>query len=58
MDPKVASFRVVGLCAAPFTPFTASGDLDAAAIAAHVDELVAQGVKYAFGESTCGDTAT
>ncbi len=37
MDPEVAKFRVVGLCAAPFQPFTEDGvGLDTASIAAHV----------------------
>jgi len=49
MDPEVAKFKVTGLCAAPFQPFTDSGDVDLPAIPHHVDELVRQGVRYAFG---------
>jgi dihydrodipicolinate synthase/N-acetylneuraminate lyase len=49
MDPEVAKFKVTGLCAAPFQPFTATGDIDLEAIPHHVDELVRQGVRYAFG---------
>lgn len=37
-------FRVVGLCSAPFTAFNEDGSLDLPSVAAHVDELVRQGV--------------
>jgi N-acetylneuraminate lyase len=51
-------FRVVGLCAAPFTPFHADGSLDLPSVQAHVDELVRQGVGYAFVAGTTGEGVT
>lgn len=55
MDPKVAAFRIDGLCAAPFTPCTAEGGVNHAAVAEHVAELVRQGVRYAFVAGTTGE---
>lgn len=49
------AYRVTGLCAAPFTPFNTDGSLDLPSVAAHVDELVRQGVKYAFVAGTTGE---
>jgi dihydrodipicolinate synthase/N-acetylneuraminate lyase len=34
-----ASFRVIGLCAAPFTPFQADGAVDYESIDLHVRDL-------------------
>ena len=53
-----SDFRVVGLCAAPFTPFNADGSLDKPSVAAHVAELLRQGVKYAFVAGTTGEGVT
>lgn len=53
-----APFKVIGLCAAPFTPFTESRALDLPSIAAHVEELLAQGVLYAFVAGTTGEGVT
>lgn len=54
---SIDSFRVIGLCAAPFTPFKneegACPAVDFAAIETYASELVRQGVKYAF---VCGST--
>lgn len=51
-------FRIVGLCAAPFTPFNEDGSLDLPSVVKHVDELVAQGVGYAFVAGTTGEGLT
>ena len=51
----ISDFRVEGLCAAPFTPFNADGSVDLPSIAAHVAELVAQGVRWAFVAGTTGE---
>lgn len=55
MDQAVFDFRVVGLCAAPYTPFHADGSIDWDSVQAHADELVKQGVKYAFVNGTTGE---
>ena len=52
------TFAVRGLCAAPFTPFTASGELDLPSIPLHVAELVRQSVPYAFVCGTTGEGVT
>lgn len=58
----VDAFRVTGLCAAPFTPFVDElGPCPAVAfdsIAAHVEELLRQGVHYAFVCGTTGEGVT
>ena len=62
-------FRIRGLCAAPFTPFVdGSGSsstpadhvnrVDHKSIALHVEELLRQGVKYAFVCGTTGEGVT
>lgn len=56
MDPRVAEFRVVGLCAAPFASFDAEGGLHLGGIAAQVDELVKGGVVAAFVNGTTGES--
>jgi N-acetylneuraminate lyase len=53
MDPKIASFRITGLCAANFQAFTPSGAIDTSAVAAHAANLRSQGVSSVF---TCGTT--
>lgn len=59
MDPKIAAFRVEGLCAAHFQPFSAPDGtgvaaVDHAPVARHVEELVRQKVSAVF---VCGTTA-
>ena len=55
MDPTVAQFSIKGLCAAPFTPFMASGEVDYEAVERHATELVAQGVTSLFVNGTTGE---
>ena len=53
-----APFTVSGLCAAPFTPFLPSGEVDVESIPLHVAELQRQGVPYAFVCGTTGEGVT
>jgi hypothetical protein len=55
--PSVAEFKVRGVCAATFTQFTESGELDLANIAPYIAELKRGSVKYVFGEC-CARGAT
>jgi len=58
MDPAISAFRVEGLCAAHFQPFSATPDgvgaVDHAPVPRHVEELVRQRVAAVF---VCGTTA-
>lgn len=55
MDAAISKFRITGLCAAPFTPFSSAGNIDVPALSPYIEELVAQGVKYAFVNGTTGE---
>lgn len=56
--PSIKDFKVVGLCAAPFAAFAADGSPDLPAIGEHIEELLRQGVKYAFVNGTTGEGVT
>jgi N-acetylneuraminate lyase len=58
MDPATSSFKIVGLCAAPFTPMTPTGSVCYESIAKHVEECVAQGVTTVFVNGTTGEGYT
>jgi hypothetical protein len=57
-DATKAPFRVRGLCAAVYTPFTSDGrTVTLEYVPLHADELVRQGVTYAFVCGTTGEGA-
>ena len=58
MDPAITSFKITGLCSAPFTPMHADGSIDYASLDLHFAELLAQGVTSAFVNGTTGEGYT
>ena len=58
MDPAITSFKITGLCSAPFTPMHADGSVDYASLDLHFAELLAQGVTSAFVNGTTGEGYT
>lgn len=55
MDPRIAAFRVRGLCAATYTAFHEDGSLNLDAIPAQIAELKRGGVAYVFVGGTTGE---
>ena len=55
MDPTVSTFKISGLCSAPFTCFSSSGGVDMESIDFHAAELSRTGVKIAFVNGTTGE---
>lgn len=47
----IFDFKIAGLCAATFTPYTDDGRVDYDAVDAHAKDLAAHDVKSAFSES-------
>jgi N-acetylneuraminate lyase len=60
MSTTIDKFRVVGLCAAPYTPFceNPARDVDVESIPAHVEALISRGVLAAFVCGTTGEGVT
>ena len=55
MDPKIALFRISGLCAANFQAFAADGSVDVSVVPAHAANLRAQRVGSVFACGTTGE---